>query len=419
MPESTTDNPKTIFLILGMHRSGTSVATRCCNLLGVYLGQDFIETNQYNEKGFWEHSDIVKIHEIMLARLRYGWDDIRAMPPKETMIESLSEEIEIFEEVILKEFTHSNEWGVKDPRMCRLLPIWNHVIKKQHLSPKAIIVFRNPLESATSLVKRDQMDQNQALLLWLRYNLDLEYYSRHIPRSFTDYPTLLSDTSITLSRISDQIDADWSNKIKDSSTKLVDFIDNKLKHNNISDEDVYSDSSILPLIKECYSLLHKSVTQPNQFHKEFDAIRNELDFLCQGFDAAITAQLDQKTAIYDGYADFQKDHKDVHAALKEYKNAYNHFLEVQKPLYEKQAQNYLDEIEEIHTKYNVILHEKQKVQRDYDELTYTHQHNLQELNQTKEFNTLLTNSFSWKITKPLRIAKRIFLPSPIKHKENA
>ena len=69
MPETQPTSSEQIILILGMHRSGTSVMARCCNLLGVYLGQEFIETNQYNQKGFWEHSDVVSIEEAMLAKL--------------------------------------------------------------------------------------------------------------------------------------------------------------------------------------------------------------------------------------------------------------------------------------------------------------------------------------------------------------
>ena len=40
-------------LVLGMHRSGTSMFTRALNLLGMELGQPLMAPQPDNPKGFW------------------------------------------------------------------------------------------------------------------------------------------------------------------------------------------------------------------------------------------------------------------------------------------------------------------------------------------------------------------------------
>ena len=62
-----------------MHRSGTSVLTRCMNLGGLYLGkpEDLIydPDNPSNPKGHWEHKEFVEINETILEYLDGSWDN--------------------------------------------------------------------------------------------------------------------------------------------------------------------------------------------------------------------------------------------------------------------------------------------------------------------------------------------------------
>ena len=69
--------PAKAVLILGMHRSGTSAVTRVLNLLGVELGSHLMQPGKDNPSGFWEHQDVVAIHERLLEGLDMAWDDPR------------------------------------------------------------------------------------------------------------------------------------------------------------------------------------------------------------------------------------------------------------------------------------------------------------------------------------------------------
>jgi hypothetical protein len=51
-----------------MHRSGTSAIY---DVLGVNFGQRLAPATKDNEKGYWEHSEIVALHADVCKRGRY------------------------------------------------------------------------------------------------------------------------------------------------------------------------------------------------------------------------------------------------------------------------------------------------------------------------------------------------------------
>ena len=52
-------------IVLGMHRSGTSVLARLLNLMGAYFGPEGSSTgaNEENHKGFWERRDVRNLND--------------------------------------------------------------------------------------------------------------------------------------------------------------------------------------------------------------------------------------------------------------------------------------------------------------------------------------------------------------------
>ena len=55
-----------IFLVIGMHRSGTSYLTGTFNLLGLELSNSIWPPTPDNPKGFFEPQDIVQYHDQLL-----------------------------------------------------------------------------------------------------------------------------------------------------------------------------------------------------------------------------------------------------------------------------------------------------------------------------------------------------------------
>lgn len=62
-------------LVLGMHRSGTSVVTRLLNLMGASLGEDarLQPPDPVNPKGYWEREDVRELNQAILRHLDRDW----------------------------------------------------------------------------------------------------------------------------------------------------------------------------------------------------------------------------------------------------------------------------------------------------------------------------------------------------------
>ena len=75
MIQETSQKP--IIVVLGMHRSGTSLTTRALQVLGVDLGEHLIPAiDGDNEKGFWEDVDITSLDIEMLRVIERDWHHV-------------------------------------------------------------------------------------------------------------------------------------------------------------------------------------------------------------------------------------------------------------------------------------------------------------------------------------------------------
>lgn len=106
-----------------MHRSGTSAVTCLLNILGLELGPYLMQPSKDNEKGYWEHKDIVVLHDQVLAALGPFWCDTRPLPEGWQHREDISRLKQDISAVIERDFAGGPLWEFKDPRTCRLLPL--------------------------------------------------------------------------------------------------------------------------------------------------------------------------------------------------------------------------------------------------------------------------------------------------------
>ncbi len=184
---------KTALVVVGMHRSGTSLATRILNGLGAELPSDLIGPALPNPDGYWESAGLVRIHNEMLAAIGSSWHDLRYLPPfweDEQFVQPYRARII---EALKTSFRNANFFVVKDPRISRFVPLMQDALSELGAQAKFIIVVRNPLEVAASLEKRDQFGWSKSALLWLDHNLRAERSTRRFQRMFVLYDDLLAD----------------------------------------------------------------------------------------------------------------------------------------------------------------------------------------------------------------------------------
>jgi len=223
-----------IILVLGMHRSGTSAVTRCLNLLGAEVGNKLLPPAEDNRSGFWEHAEVVAIHEELLKDLGRVWHDARALPEGWFLSAAARKAREKLAALIANEFDGSALWAVKDPRLCRFVPLWREVLLESGFEAAALLVVRHPAEVARSLDIREGLRSETTYLNWLEYFAEAESATRGMPRAVLSYHGLLSDWREAFAKAGRAMGVKWPTPIEDAHSAIDAFLDRSQRHHVFS-----------------------------------------------------------------------------------------------------------------------------------------------------------------------------------------
>ncbi len=197
-------------LILGMHRSRTSLLAGLLGGGGWAVPEDAMPPTADNPRGYWESRAIARLNNHLLESAGTRWND--DAPIDSGWFADKAREADREEALALLEasFGSTERFVLKDPRLCRLLPFWLSVLSKADVECSVVLVLRDPLEVARSLAARKDVPEfrpaavvatSRALLLWLRYVLDAERHSRGLRRVSIDAGQLVSEWQVVLRRL--------------------------------------------------------------------------------------------------------------------------------------------------------------------------------------------------------------------------
>jgi hypothetical protein len=218
-------------IILGMHRSGTSAMAGALRLLGVDFGPSLTPpVDTENPTGDCEHPEVVGCHERLLAATRRGWDDPRGLPRNWQATESAAAIRKELAGLLRRDFCDSTLWAVKDPRMCRLLPLWLEILADLECAPRFIVVHRPLVEIAASLERRHGFSARKAALLWADHVLSAERHTRGHPRVFVSFDRLLSDPEGTMRAVGDTLELRWPRPSSEATAELRELVSPSLRH---------------------------------------------------------------------------------------------------------------------------------------------------------------------------------------------
>jgi len=243
--------PPAVVVVLGMHRSGTSALTRVLNLLGVELGTELLPPNPDNQTGFWEHVGIYQTQEELLVELGSGWDDVRPLPRNWLASPPARAAKRRLAAIVERDFGRTALWGFKDPRTCRLVPLWRELFADLGVEPGYVLTVRNPLDVAGSLRARDGFPLAKSYLLWLRHLLDSERDTRGATRVIVGYDALLADWHAVADRIAGGFGLRWPIAPPDVAAEVALFLQRALRHQDVGAE-VLGDDRVLRLLEPCY-----------------------------------------------------------------------------------------------------------------------------------------------------------------------
>ena len=244
---------QTALLVLGMHRSGTSALTRVVNLLGVDLGTDLMEAAEgNNDRGFWEHQGVVTRHDRLLADLGMRWDDPRAMPDGWLDHPATKAARADLEAILDEEFADAPLWGVKDPRMCRLMPLWREILEARGVQITVLHMLRHPLEIARSLERRDAMPRGRALMLWLRHQIEALSFSDGLPQSWASFDRLMGGWRAEMTRVDGDLDLGFSARMDAAAGEIDGFLDAGLRHHALDDDVLKTEPALAAWVGRVY-----------------------------------------------------------------------------------------------------------------------------------------------------------------------
>ncbi len=294
---------KKMLMILGMHRSGTSVLAGSCRLLGAELGDRLMAAGQDNVMGFWEHDEIVSIHDTILGKLGYAWDDVRALPDKWWNYETVRPEREALKAVLLRDFGSSELACVKDPRLCRLLPLWQEILKELAWQPCYLMATREPAEIIASLKARNGFPPEKSALLMLRYLLDAEAASRGGPRAAVDYAAILKDWRGVMKPAWEKLGLAWPADAAKVESQAAAFVHKELRHHQ--KPELMPGGELGRITQQAYESL-KAEAQPAQMQQ----LAKDLAGLTSGFDHILASLYGELHARDTALADKQRELED-------------------------------------------------------------------------------------------------------------
>jgi hypothetical protein len=166
-------------VVMGMHRSRTSMVAQMLHTMGVHMGDRLLGANHWNRWGHWEDLDFLELNEQMLKAARGSW--VKPPPAVEVKSVGISWFMPEVEQLLRwKARQGRSKWGWKDPRNCLTFPVWWEGLKRSGLAKetRVVRVTRDEGEVVESLMRRTR-EAGKLLEQWKQEGLVSEQELAH------------------------------------------------------------------------------------------------------------------------------------------------------------------------------------------------------------------------------------------------
>ncbi len=280
---------KRLFVVAGMHRSGTSAITRGLQVFGIPLGDKLFPSGYDNPKGFWEDRDTLNLNEELLTTLGAAYDSLGLINKIDLNDVSIQRLFQQAVALINDKLEQNNGlFGFKDPRTSRLLPFWKEVFRTCECEVNYILATRNPLSIAQSLSSRNNFEIEKSYLLWLEHVIEGISETTHCNRIFVDYDNLMTDAGKELQKIAlaFQLEIDPG----ELAIFVTEFLDQELRHSQYKESDIHNNDSVPQMVRDVYKTLN-GLTETMEFDDadiriKTEKWKQELNLLAPALDLA-------------------------------------------------------------------------------------------------------------------------------------
>ncbi|MBJ7485098.1 hypothetical protein [Brevundimonas sp.] len=242
-------------VVLGMHRSGTSSVAGALAHLGVAPPSTLLPSDWDNPRGFWESRRIIEVDDRLLRAGGSYWRDWRRFDADAIAPDAADDLTTDMSRVLQAEFGDASMIVVKEPRMCRLWPQWDPIVRAAGYDPRFVLPIRSPLEVARSLHRRNGIAVAEGLLLWLRHVLDAEQVTRGRPRRILRWDRFMADWRAEVDRIESTLGLRLPDRGSAASAEVDAFLSGDLKTVEASARDLTAGPDTHVWVRAAYEAL--------------------------------------------------------------------------------------------------------------------------------------------------------------------
>ncbi len=188
-----------VYVILGMHKSGTTLVSQILHKSGINMGT-FDELVDYDSGNQYERKETQEINEKIL---KCGDEfSLNVVKPMETDKCSNLNELKAEADHLIKNLNKKyKDWGFKDPRTCLTYSFWKALLPEH----KVIFVYRSPEEVCAHYQRgispihwcRKVKTWWKSIIAWYTYNSECLRYLRGSDACFItiNYSDLMTSES--------------------------------------------------------------------------------------------------------------------------------------------------------------------------------------------------------------------------------
>jgi len=238
LPTKRSFRERAAILVLGVHRSGTSCSAHLLNVLGAKVPEELVGPSHANPFGHWEPARLMEMNDQILGAIGRNWDDPRPIPAgwfRSTAAYAFHRHLRA---LIASEYGDAPLILIKEPRICRLAPLYLDVLDTLGIKPLVILPVRHPGEVIQSIHERDRIDPWTVELLWLRNLLEAEEATRACRRVWTSFDHLLDNWETTAESIAIGLGIVWPNGEGKAAVDIQSILKPRYRHHRIADNRV-------------------------------------------------------------------------------------------------------------------------------------------------------------------------------------
>lgn len=247
-----------MLLVLGAHRSGTSVVARMLECLGARPSTHLHEPLPNNPKGFFEDVDVERFNEYrLLPELGVRWHDIG--PVDWTRLTAESRQAMVVEAAAIVRRNFSEDAPVfvlKDPRICVLLPFWLETLQHAGFDVRFVCAVRDPLSVARSLQVRDGLGLAHGAMLYASNWIMAHSCATEVPATYLKYDALIERPADELQRVARvlglSLPGDFQQRVLQAAAQ---FLDNDLRHSVVTSDELADSDEVPEVAKDVYRAL--------------------------------------------------------------------------------------------------------------------------------------------------------------------